>query len=72
MTDFIDIDFNPENRVETYNKLYPKNPAGPFPDHNDAFFFCDRALKEGRELTDDERRRFEYQDNDDIYGSRFR
>ncbi len=57
--------------VDDYNELHPSALVGPFLDRNEASEFCALALKEDRELTVAERAEFEFQDGDDIAGSRF-
>jgi hypothetical protein len=57
--------------VDRYAAKYPKRPLGPFPDFGAAEAVCGLALAEGRELKRTERARVEWQDGDDIAGSKF-
>ncbi len=54
-----------------YNKRFPERPVGAFRSLTHAADFCALALNKDRELTSAERVQFEYQDGDDIAGSRF-
>ncbi len=65
------IDLDVETEVDVYNKRFPERPTGAFRSLSLAADFCALAILEDRELTADERAQFEYQDNDDIFGSRF-
>ncbi len=66
-----DEDAIPTSPIREYDKKYPRRPIGPFPDLQPAESAAQLALAEGRQLTDDERAKFEYQDDDDLEGSKF-